>query len=347
MRPLSWVCPRDRPGPPRRSAGKTLRLAFFTDVHASPDWDTPVALAKAAKAINAERPELVIAGGDLIYDGFEVAAAAAEPQWDVYMAMHRAIRAPVEPILGNHDLVAVRPDDGSDPVADPRSVFREKLGLARTWRVIDAEGYRFFLLDSVEISDDELMYHGGISTEQLAWLETELGRTDTDTPIVVATHIPFLSAIPQATKGAMAPLEANHLLVNNREVLELFAEHNLLLVLQGHLHAEEMLALAGNHLHHQRRHLRQQVAGSPVRHPGGLRRRDPPARPRRVGVQELWVGGEEDIIQRLLKRDGRGCQARDIVRGEQCRSQAPFLGTRLRSTQQVPSWFLRSPRAAV
>jgi len=33
--------------------------------------------------------------------------------------------------------------------------------------------------------------------------------------------------------------------VNNREVLELFAEHNLVLVLQGHLHAEEMLRWRG------------------------------------------------------------------------------------------------------
>jgi len=229
----------------RGGAAKRMRLVFYTDVHASAQWETPLALSLAAKAINAERPELVIGGGDFIYDGFEVSAATADPQWDVYMEMHRAIRAPVEPVLGNHDLVAVRPDDGTKPSTDPRSVFRQKLGLDRTWRVIDAKGYRFFLLDSVEVSDDELLYHGGISSEQLAWLGAELGRTDTDTPIVVATHIPFLSAIPQATQGAITQLEANHLVVNNREVLELFINHNLLLVLQGHLHAEEMLRWQG------------------------------------------------------------------------------------------------------
>jgi 3',5'-cyclic AMP phosphodiesterase CpdA len=218
-----------------------MRLVFFTDVHAHVDWNAPTALARAARAINAEKPGLVIGGGDLIYDGFETTAATADPQWDVYMEMHRSISARVEPVLGNHDLVAVRPEDGTEPSADPRSVFRSRFGLDRTWRVIDSKGYRFFLLDSIEISDDELMYHGGISTEQLSWLASELGRTDTDTPLVLVTHIPLLSAIPQATKGAITPLEANHLVVNNREVLELFAEHNLLLVLQGHLHAEEML----------------------------------------------------------------------------------------------------------
>ena len=226
------------------SAGK-LRLVFFTDVHALPDLGAPQALSMASKAINGQSPDLVIGGGDLIYDAFEVPAAAAEPQWDVYMSMHRAIRAPVEPILGNHDLTAVRPSDGSEPSADPRAVFRKKLGLERTWRVVDAEGYRVFLLDSVHISGDDLDYHGRVSQEQLDWLGTELGRTDTKTPIVVATHLPLLTAIPQATKGSTFALTKNYMVVNNLEVLSLFADHNLLLVLQGHLHAEEMLRWNG------------------------------------------------------------------------------------------------------
>jgi Icc protein len=229
----------------RRAPKRRLRLVFFTDVHALPDAEVRAALTRAATAINAERPDLVIGGGDLIYDGFELAAADTDPLWDAYMAFQGAINAPVEPILGNHDLVAVRPSDGSEPIPDPRSVFRHRLGLDRTWRVVDAGGYRIFLLDSVVISDDELMYHGGISAPQLEWLASELDDTDADTPVVVVTHIPFLSAIPQATKGAITPLQANQLVVNNREVLELFAGHNLLLVLQGHLHAEETLRWRG------------------------------------------------------------------------------------------------------
>jgi len=229
----------------RGTPKRRLRIVFFTDVHALPNDEVQAALTRAARAINAERPELVIGGGDLIYDGLELAAADTDPLWDAYMAFHGSINAPIEPILGNHDLVAVRPSDGSEPSPDPRSVFRQKLGLDRTWRVVDTGGYRIFLLDSVVISDDELMYHGGISAPQLEWLASELGRTDADTPVVVVTHIPFLSAIPQATKGAITPLLANHLVVNNREVLELFAGHNLLLVLQGHLHAEEIVRWRG------------------------------------------------------------------------------------------------------
>ena len=129
-----------------------LRLAFFTDVHATPEWGAPEALDIAAAAINRRRPELVIGGGDLIYDAFETTAAAAEPLWDAYLEMHRSIAAPLTAVIGNHDLTAVNPADGSPPAADPRQLFRRKLGLERTWRSIDAEGYRILLLDSVRIS---------------------------------------------------------------------------------------------------------------------------------------------------------------------------------------------------
>ena len=49
----------------------SLRFAFFTDVHARVEWQTPEAMAMAARAINARAPDLVIAGGDLITEGFE------------------------------------------------------------------------------------------------------------------------------------------------------------------------------------------------------------------------------------------------------------------------------------
>jgi len=222
-----------------------LRLVFYTDVHALDDDQVGAALARAAQAINAEHPELVIGGGDLIYDGFELSVAAAEKQWDAYMAFQGSIRAPVEVILGNHDLAAVRPADNTAPISDPRSVFRQKLGLDKTWRVIDTEGYRLFLLDSVSISDDDYGYHGGISDEQLSWLADELDRTDPGTPLVVVTHLPLLTAMYLAMDGAAKPLTPNLMVFNNNEVLELFAEHNLLLVLQGHLHAEEMLRWRG------------------------------------------------------------------------------------------------------
>ncbi len=227
--------------PAAGARGSTLRLAFFTDVHTRVEWDTPAALELATTAVNRCRPELVIAGGDLITDGFQSSRQAVAHRWDAYLEMHRGLSAPVEAVLGNHDLVAAIPEDGSPPAADPRAEFRRRLGLERTWRSLDVGGYRLMLLDSVEVTGGELKYEGRISAEQLRWIRSELTRLDEATPIVLVSHMPLATAFYQRTEGATAAAPANRVVVNSREVLELFAQHNLLLVLQGHLHVDELL----------------------------------------------------------------------------------------------------------
>ena len=230
---------------PRWPESRPLRCVFYTDVHARPDGDTPRALALAASAINDRNPDLVLAGGDLIADGFEVSSAAAAPQWDAYMEMHRAIRAKVHPVLGNHDLVAAAPSDGTAPSADPRDVFRRRLGLERTYYAFDSGGYRFFVLDSVHLLGDGDPYEGRISEEQIGWIRQELAGLAKETPLVLATHIPLRTAFYQATQGATVPAPRDRVVVNSKEVLDLFADHRLILVLQGHLHVNEALVWGG------------------------------------------------------------------------------------------------------
>ena len=223
---------------PRR---KPLRFVFYTDVHARTEWDTPLAMARAADAINAQQPDFVITGGDLITDGFTNAAATVAPRWDAYMAMHRAIKGDIYPTIGNHDLVAARPEDGTPPAKDPRAVYRDRMGLERTYYSFDAAGHRFFILDSIRISNDEFKYHGHVSGQQRQWLQQELAGTPGDTPLVVVLHVPLLTGFYAATKGATFPAPPNRVVTNNTDVLRLFEKHNLLLVLQGHLHVAERL----------------------------------------------------------------------------------------------------------
>ncbi len=223
------------------ATGSPLRVAFLTDVHARTEWDTPVALAQAARAVNAQRPDLVIAGGDLITDGFQSAAAAVEPRWEAYLQMHRAITAQVEPVIGNHDLVAASPEDGSPASADPRGRFRMAFGLERTFRSLRAGGYLFLFLDSILVAGQPEPYLGRIDDRQLNWIESELRLVDSSTPIVIVSHIPLMTGFYQATESPTAAAPANRVVVNGREVIRLFEDHNLLLVLQGHLHVDEML----------------------------------------------------------------------------------------------------------
>ncbi len=202
---LAGCHPKTAAWPARGSDRGELRLAFYTDVHARQEWETPTALQHAAAAINARPADLVIAGGDLITDGFQSTEPVAATRWDVYMQMHRAIEVDLYPVIGNHDLVAANPKDGSPPAGDPRRIFRERMGLERTYYSFDAVGYHFIVLDSIHITRDDLQYRGMIEPEQMAWLKRDLAHTSKSTPIVVVTHIPLLTAFYSATKGGTFP----------------------------------------------------------------------------------------------------------------------------------------------
>jgi 3',5'-cyclic AMP phosphodiesterase CpdA len=195
----------------------------------------------AASAINDRTPDLVLAGGDLISDGFEASPAAAAPQWDAYMEMHRAIRARVYPVLGNHDLVAAAPSDGTAPSSDSRDEFRRRMGLERTYYAFDAGGCRFLVLDSVHILGGGDPYEGRIPEQQIDWIRQELAGLAREIPLVLATHIPLRTSFYQTTQGATVPAPKDRVVVNSQEVLDLFADRRLVLVLQGHLHVHEAL----------------------------------------------------------------------------------------------------------
>jgi 3',5'-cyclic AMP phosphodiesterase CpdA len=225
----------------RGSDKGTLRLVFYTDVHARTEWDTPLAMAKAADAINDQNTDLVIAGGDLITDGFQSSAATVVPRWDAYMKMHQDIKADVYPAIGNHDFVAAIPAGGSPASGNPRAIFLNRMGLDRTFYSYDAVGYHFIALDSIQVTGDEYRYQGIIQPPQLQWLKEDLSNTPKETPIVLVTHIPLLTSFFYASKGATYAARPNRVVVNNREVLKAFENHNLALVLQGHLHVAEMI----------------------------------------------------------------------------------------------------------
>lgn len=231
--------------PARGSEKGTVRLIFYTDVHARQEWETPAALKKAAAAINAKKADLVIAGGDLITDGFQSPAAVAAPRWDAYMMLHRGIQADLYPAIGNHDLVAANPADGSPPAKDPRAIFLARTGLDRTHYSFDAVGYHFVVLDSIQVTRDHYQFHGMIGSEQIEWLKQDLTHVPRSTPIVIATHIPLLSAFYSASRGATFSAPKNRVVVNNVDVLNIFKDHNVILILQGHLHVKEKIRWQG------------------------------------------------------------------------------------------------------
>lgn len=216
-----------------------LRVVFFSDIHTRTEWDTPEALRMAADAINARQADLILCGGDMITDGYIATPASIVPRWQAYRAFHDAIRPEPVSAIGNHDLVGVEPADGSPPADDPRADVRKWMNLSRTYRSFDRGGYHFILLDGIDITRDDLKYRGFIGPEQMAWLRDDLARVSPETPIVVVTHLPLLTRFYRDADGQVIAPPSNRAILNHREVLDAFAGHRLLAVLQGHLHVHE------------------------------------------------------------------------------------------------------------
>lgn len=238
---LAGGCSRKRIWPVSGSDKGTVRLVFYTDVHARTEWETPKAIGSAVRAINARQADLVITGGDLITEGFESSAKKVAPRWDTYMRMHHGIKADVHPTMGNHDLVAANPEDGTPAAKDPRAIYRNRMGLDQTYYSFNAVGYHFVILDSVQITGDSAQYRGFIRREELEWLQQDLAKVPRDTPVVMATHIPLLTSFYSATRGATFAAPKNRIVVNNLDVFKVIERHNVILVLQGHLHVEELI----------------------------------------------------------------------------------------------------------
>ncbi len=216
----------------------TLRLVFFTDLHSSPKEPVVQALESAAQIINLEETDLLIGGGDFITDGLELNQSQTHQHWESYFQFQRALSGDVFPAIGNHDFFIGKENRGEKKV-NPRGEFLRRFGLTNPFYSFEAAGYHFVVLDSVSLCQSDLRYRGLISPEQLEWLKQDLSGLSPKTPIIMVSHLPLATNSLTAYQNHL-PLEK--LVVQNAgAVLDLFKNKNLILVLQGHLHINEMI----------------------------------------------------------------------------------------------------------
>lgn len=227
-----------------------LRLVFFTDTHTQPELGAREGTALALRRIRSFRPDLCIQGGDHVMDMTQVPRDRSIMLLDEYQQTERVLDGiPVEHVLGNHDVFGRSPDSGvqtSDPLYGKKA-FEQRFA-TRTYRSFDRAGYHFVLLDSIQITP-EREFDAMIDPGQLAWLKQDLAATAAGTPIVVASHVPLVSAAPQyappddkAAKAVQLQALTNlhgFLVGNSRQVIDCFEGHNVIAVLQGHTHINE------------------------------------------------------------------------------------------------------------
>jgi Icc protein len=236
--------------PANTSAPAHFDFVFFTDTHIQPELDAAHGCDMAFRKIATVNADFAIMGGDHVFDALSVDRTRANTVFDLYKATEQSLRMPLHHTIGNHDVFGITPASGVAPT-DPgyaKKMYEDRMG--KTYYSFDHKGWHFIILDTIQPTDDR-MWQALIDPAQLAWLKDDLARNGSQTPVIVTVHAPLVSAFATyapKSQGAHStqPAKYNTLTVDNSaEVLAAFEGHNVVAVLQGHLHINEIVTLRG------------------------------------------------------------------------------------------------------
>jgi len=224
-----------------------FNVAFLTDIHVQPELNAVEGFSIALDSVNKLKPDFIITGGDLIMDALGQTYGRVDSLYDLYAEVIKKAESPVYNTMGNHEIYGIyTKESGADP-SNPEygeKMFEKRLG--KSFYSVDHKGWKFIIINSVE-DTKKGRYVGQVDSAQLAWIRDELKKTDPATPIVISTHIPFITAETQRYEGSTMPSDSGTVVFNSKEVLSLFKGYNLKLVLQGHLHILEDIYIDGIH----------------------------------------------------------------------------------------------------
>lgn len=241
----SLLLPKTLRGVELDSRLKPLRIGFLTDCHAMAEHDAPASLTRTAGLMNSLKPDLIIGGGDFVHGGFYSSGKVMDQRWVLADHFLRQLHTRMEPLIGNHDFYEPLMPDGSPSANDPRRRWKHHFGKERTYRSFEFRGYRFLMLDSVKVVGGESPYRGWIDAAQLLWLDKELTGIPPNQPIILCTHIPFVTSLKDSFGAILGPSPGRVRVLNADLVLKKLHDRPLALIMQGHIHLNERLVSDG------------------------------------------------------------------------------------------------------
>ncbi|MDX2017985.1 MAG: metallophosphoesterase [Planctomycetota bacterium] len=254
------------PASPSASAARLHRLAHLTDTHVNGEREAVKGVAQAlahAQSL-AEKPEMILTGGDLIMDSMARDEAGVRAQWDLFTRVLKDhCSLPVRHCLGNHDVwgwdKAKSKSTGDEPRWGKRWAV-EELGLTGAYHAFDLHTpstsgprsvpgpWRVIVLDSTFPSGSS--YIARLDDEQHAWLESELASLAPDRHALIVSHIPIVTATALFEKrepintGRAIPDSWMH--VDAQRLRTLFLKHpQVRACVSGHMHLVDRVDLDG------------------------------------------------------------------------------------------------------
>lgn len=221
-------------------------FVFMTDVHLQEELNAIEGFKQAIDTINKIGPDFVIAGGDQIMDALGSTYEEANKAYNLYADVIKELKPRLYNTMGNHEIFGMY---NKDDAVQNHEEYGEKMfenRMGENYQSFTHKGWKFMILNSIEENNNK-RYTGLIEDAQMNWIKAELAKTPLDMPIIISTHIPLITAFKQRSHGSTVPLDSSWVVYNSKEVLDLFEDHNLKLVLQGHLHIVEDIKIRDTH----------------------------------------------------------------------------------------------------
>ena len=214
-------------------------FVFMSDIHYTQKFDAPRGFGMLVDTLNKLNPDLVMVGGDIIYDALRVKEKELIGNTNAYLQQAAAIKAPLHYAVGNHEVFELYQKDADTNGALYGKRYYEKY-FGKRYYSFDHKGWHFMVLDNIYITPDR-KYIGKIDSVQLEWIKEDLEAVSAQTPIVIMMHVPLITTLSQWYGGGTNANDDKVAAVDSHRLLRLFESKNLRLVLQGHLHYFEAL----------------------------------------------------------------------------------------------------------
>lgn len=215
-------------------AQEKFSFAFFTDLHLNTSEETKSfdALGVALTNVKSKKVDFILSGGDNVdVDAYKAdQLPKAKSMFQKYKDQIDASKMKYYYAIGNHDRYWHY--EGKSGAGLFESVF------GKSYYSFEHKGWRFIVLNSAQICNGKYC----VDDEQKAWLEQVLASTPKNQPILVVAHVPFLSLYYPVLEGRYTDADT---FANQKVIFDLFGNHNLKLVLQGHQHLYEEIKVKG------------------------------------------------------------------------------------------------------
>lgn len=230
---------------------RVLRIAHLTDIHIQPNVIAAHGFKKCLHHLqNLDvKPDFILNGGDVVMGSKNATFEKSEKEWDMYQKVLQGENSlPVFTCVGNHDILLKNDQTTSFEDGKKRAV--DKLELSEAYYSFDQNGWHFIVLDSVQEKFDGHGYTAKLGEAQMSWLEKDLQKTADETPVMVISHIPILSACVfldgQHVKKDDWHVPGGWMHTDCAALIALFHKHkNVKLAVSGHIHLHDQVVYNG------------------------------------------------------------------------------------------------------